>query len=189
MKKILVVNGSPRRKGNSSAMAAYIAEKLAGKAEVTPFNICEKDVRGCLGCGACKRQSVPTCVQKDDFQALIGDIDTCDAMVILGPVYYGQFPAQLKAFLDRTYCFMDFKAKDLSMASRKDKKIAGYMFAGMGPADVYTRMLDDNLKGFGGAGFREFKAQVVSGVNAPGSVMEKAEALKAADEIVEWVLG
>ena len=188
MKKILIVNGSPRRKGNSYAMGAYIADKLDGKAEVITFNIAEKNVKGCLGCGACKRQSVPTCVQKDDFEALISDIDNCDAMLVLGPVYFGQFPAQLKAFLDRTYCFMDFKAKDLSMASRKDKKVAGYMFAGMGPAPVYTKMLEETLKGFGLAGFREYMARVTSGVNAPGSAMEKSEALEAADEIVEWLL-
>ena len=43
MKKILIVNGSKRRKGNSYALEARIAEQLQGKAEVTCFNIGEKD--------------------------------------------------------------------------------------------------------------------------------------------------
>ena len=52
MKKILIVNGSKRRKGNSYALEARIAEQLQGKAEVTTFNIGEKDVRVCLmACG------------------------------------------------------------------------------------------------------------------------------------------
>jgi flavodoxin len=41
MKKILIVNGSKRRKGNSYALEARIAEQLQGKAEVTAFNIGE----------------------------------------------------------------------------------------------------------------------------------------------------
>ena len=70
MKKILIVNGSKRRKGNSYALESRIAEQLQGKAEVTTFNIGEKDVRVCLACDGCKRQHTPNCIQKDDFTAL-----------------------------------------------------------------------------------------------------------------------
>ena len=60
MKKVLIVNGSKRRKGNSYALEARIAEQLQGKAEVITFNIGEKDVRACLACDACKRSTLPT---------------------------------------------------------------------------------------------------------------------------------
>lgn len=59
MKKILIVNGSKRRNGNSYKLEARIAEQLQGKAEVTTFNIGEKDVRACLACDGCKRQHTP----------------------------------------------------------------------------------------------------------------------------------
>ena len=48
MKKVLIINASKRRKGNSYALESRIAEQLEGKAEVTLFNIGEKDVRVCL---------------------------------------------------------------------------------------------------------------------------------------------
>ena len=153
MKKVLIVNASKRRNGNSYALSKRFAEQLEGKAEVTTFNIGEKDVRVCLACDGCKRQHTPNCVQKDDFTALIPEIDSCDAMLILAPVHWDQFPAQLKAFLDRTYSFMDFTQPDFSMAGRKDKKLAGYFFAGFGPVDVYTNMVETNLKSFATAGF------------------------------------
>ena len=124
MKKILIVNGSKRLKGNSYALEARIVEQLKGKAEVTCLDIAKKDVRPCLACDACKQQHTPNCIQKDDFTALIPEIDNCDAMLILAPVHWDQLPAQLKAFLDRTYSFMDFTQPDFSMATRKDKKIA-----------------------------------------------------------------
>jgi len=189
MKKVLIVNGSKRRNGNSYAIEKYVAEKLDGKAEVVTFNIGEKDVRACLACDACKRQHTPNCIQKDDFTALIPEIDACDAMFILAPVHWDQFPAQLKAFLDRTYSFMDFTQPDFSMAGRKDKKVGGYFFAGFGPVDVYTNMVETNIKSFATAGFTDYKAYVAGDANVPGSVMEKEDALKTADEFAEWLIG
>ena len=79
MKKVLIVNGSKRKNGNSYALENYFVEKLAGKAEVSTFRIGEKSVNACLACDACKRQHTPNCIQKDDFTALIPEIDACDA--------------------------------------------------------------------------------------------------------------
>ena len=188
MKKILILNASKRRNGNSYALEKYIANKLAVEAEVSTFHIGEKDVRVCLACDGCKKQHKPNCVQKDDFTELIPAIDSCDAMLILSPVHWDQFPAQLKAFLDRTYSFMDFTQPDFSMASRKDKKLAGYFFAGFGPIDVYTNMVEANLKSFATAGFRNYKAHVAGDANVPGSIMEKEADLKIADEFSEWLI-
>ena len=188
MKKILIINASKRKKGNSYALEQYFAEKLSGKAEIIAFRIGEKAVNPCLACDACKRQHTPNCIQRDDFTALIPQIDLCDAMLILAPVHWDQFPAQLKAFLDRTYSFMDFTQSDFSMAGRKDKKIAGYFFAGFGPVDIYTQMVDTNLKSFATAGFRTGKAHVAGNANVPGSIMEKPDDLKAADEMAAWLL-
>ncbi|MCC8017503.1 MAG: hypothetical protein LIO39_02695, partial [Lachnospiraceae bacterium] len=109
--------------------------------------------------------------------------------LILAPVHWDQFPAQLKAFLDRTYSFMDFSQPDMSMATRKDKKLAGFFFAGFGPVDVYTQMVETNLKSFATAGFRDYKAYVAGNANVPGSVMENDDALKAADEVAAWLIG
>ena len=188
MKKILIVNVSKRRNGNSYALAKRFEEQLQGKAEVTRFNIGEKAVNSCLACDACKKQHTPNCIQKDDFTALIPEIDSCDAMLILAPVHWDQFPAQLKAFLDRTYSFMDFTQSDFSMAGRKDKKIGGYFFAGFGPVDVYTNMVETNIKSFATAGFTDYKAHVAGDANVPGSILENADDLKVADEFAEWML-
>ena len=129
-----------------------------------------------------------TVLLNSGYTALIPEIDTCDAMLILAPVHWDQFPAQLKAFLDRTYSFMDFSQPDFSMAGRMDKKLDGYFFAGFGPVDVYTQMVETNLKSFATARFRDYKAHVAGDANVPGSIMEKPDDLKAADEMVEWLL-
>ena len=109
-------------------------------------------------------------------------------LLILSPVHWDRFPAQLKAVLDRTYSFMDFTQPDFSMASRKDKKIGGYFFAGFGPVDVYTSMVETNLKNFATAGFREAKAHVAGDANVPGSIKDKSNDLKAFDEMLNWLI-
>ena len=48
MKKLLIVNGSKRRRGNSYTLENRIVEQLDGKAEVVTFHVGEKDVRACL---------------------------------------------------------------------------------------------------------------------------------------------
>ena len=188
MKKLLIVNASKRKNGNSYTLEKMALEKLDGKADVVTLNIGEKDVRICQACDGCKRQHTPNCVIKDDFTALIPEMDKCDAMLILSPVHWDQFPAQLKAVLDRTYSFMDFTQPDFSMASRKDKKVGGYFFAGFGPVDIYTSMVETNLKNFATAGFREAKAHVAGDANVPGSIKDKAADLKAFDDMLNWLI-
>ena len=189
MKNILIVNASRRKNGNSYTLEKSLLEKLAGKAEVTAFHLAEETCSVCLACDGCKARHTPNCVQKDDFTALIPEMDKCDAMLILAPVHWDQFPAQLKALLDRTYSFMDFTRPDMSMASRKDKKVGGFFFAGFGPVDVYTKMVETNLGSFRTAGFTESRAYVAGDANVPGSIMEKPEALSAADGMVAWLIG
>ena len=187
-KKLLVVNASKRRNGNSYALERHLAPRLESRADVVYFHVGEKDVRVCLACDGCKRRHEPNCVQPDDFTALIPEIDKCDAMLILAPVHWDQFPAQLKAFLDRTYSFMDFSQPDFSMAGRKDKKVGGFFFAGFGPVDVYKGMVETNLKSFATAGFRQCRARVAGDANVPGSILEKPDDLKAAGEMADWLL-
>lgn len=51
-----------------------------------------------------------------------------------------------------------------------------------------TQMAEANLKLFATAGFTACKAHVAGDANVPGSIMEKPNELKAADEMVEWLL-
>ena len=72
-----------------------------------------------------------------------------------------------------------------SCGESKPCKLGGYFFAGFGPVDVHTQMVETNLKRFVTAGFRDDKAHAAGDANVPGSIMQKPEALKAADEMME----
>ncbi len=67
--KILILNGSPRPKGNTKQMIDAFCEGLrsAGHAfEV--LDLCRLNIRGCLACEYCHARGHGQCVQKDDMQ-------------------------------------------------------------------------------------------------------------------------
>ena len=103
-KQVLVILGSPRRKGNSSTLAARISRgaKSAG-AEVDTVFLHGLKISPCRGCDTCKKQDSKGCAIKDDMQEIYPKLIRADAWVIASPVYWFTMSAQTKAFMDRCY--------------------------------------------------------------------------------------
>ncbi len=101
--KVLLVNGSPHKAGNTATALAEVAKALEGEgvaAEI--FWIGAKPVRGCAACGACRRDGGGKCVFADDAcNDLIGRLRESDAVVVGSPVYYGQPNGALLALVQR----------------------------------------------------------------------------------------
>lgn len=102
MKKILIVVGSARRRGNTEQLAAAFA-RGAGAAghQVETILLAEKQMAGCTGCNAC-RFGRP-CVQRDDWNALAPQILKADLIVFASPLYFWILSARMKAFIERFY--------------------------------------------------------------------------------------
>lgn len=104
-KKVLVLTGSPRPRGNSIALAeAFIrrAEELGHT--VTRFDAAGLTVGGCQGCQRCY-QADSACVFDDDFNRIAPALLEADAVVLTMPVYWYSIPAQLKAVIDKFFAF------------------------------------------------------------------------------------
>ena len=87
-KNVLILMGSPRKKGNTSILCdefARGAEDAGHKVE--RIDVISKKIAGCLGCNGCQRNS-GTCVQKDDMQEIYQKINDADIVVLASPVYY-----------------------------------------------------------------------------------------------------
>jgi len=101
--KIVVVTGSPHRAGTSALLADKFIEgaKAAGH-DVFRFNAAFEEIHPCLGCGQCGMSG--PCVQKDAIeQKLIERLTSCDMIVLVTPLYYYGFSAQIKTVIDRFY--------------------------------------------------------------------------------------
>jgi multimeric flavodoxin WrbA len=103
-KQVLVILGSPRRKGNSSALAARISRgaKSAG-AEVETVFLQALDINPCRGCDTCQKDDSKGCAIEDDMQRIYPKLIRSDAWVIASPVYWFTMSAQTKMFMDRCY--------------------------------------------------------------------------------------
>ena len=90
-------------------------------------------------------------------------------------------------FIDRLYSFFAPDRENASNATKTGKKLALVSPCGAGPADVYTKYLEETAATFGVAGFTDSKVLVCGGVNAPGEVGEHAEDMEKIDEIAAWI--
>lgn len=105
--KILVLNGSPRAQGGTSAMVTAFSEgaREAGH-EVDVLNVANMDIHGCRGCEWCHTAGNGACVQRDDMDAVYPLWDAAEMIVIASPVYYGSFSGQMHCAINRTYAGM-----------------------------------------------------------------------------------
>ncbi|GHT91177.1 flavodoxin [Spirochaetia bacterium] len=105
-KEILVLTGSPRRKGNSDQLAdAFIRGAAAAGHTAHKFEAAYKDVHGCRGCNMCWSEGTAPCVVKDDFYQLVPLIESCELAVFVSPIYFWGFTSQLKCVWDRFYAY------------------------------------------------------------------------------------
>ncbi len=103
-KKVLVILGSPRRSGNSAALAAQISRGAeSAAAEVETLFLQDMEISPCRGCDTCKATDSRGCAIEDDMQEVYRKLIGADAWVIASPVYWFTVSAQTKTFLDRCY--------------------------------------------------------------------------------------
>lgn len=102
--KILVLNGSPTRDGNTVALVNAFKEGAESKGhEVTVLDVAHKKVNGCLSCNYCHNQGNGKCVQQDDMQQIYPLIQEADMITFASPIYYFTMSAQLEAVIQRFY--------------------------------------------------------------------------------------
>jgi multimeric flavodoxin WrbA len=103
-KKLLILLGSPRKRGNSTLLAAEAAKaaKAAGASVETVF-LQGLSIKACTACDACQRKPGSGCVLRDDMQKLYPKLKAADALLLASPIYWANMSAQMKTFMDRCY--------------------------------------------------------------------------------------
>ncbi len=102
--KVLMINGSPRKSGNTSIALAEIAgqlEKLGIQSETVWIGT--KPVRGCIACNKCK-DAPGACVFDDDIcNEISARMEACDALIVGSPVYWGQPNGAVLSIVQRMF--------------------------------------------------------------------------------------
>ena len=180
MKKVLILSGSPRKRGNSDILCDEFAKgaKDSGN-QVEKIFVAEKDISACTGCYYCKK-SGGRCVFNDDMGEILQKIIDCDVLVLSSPVYFYSISSQLKKVIDRTVArWTEIANKDL------------YYIATAAEAERDT--LDTTLACFHGFarcinGYEEKGTLYGKGVYEKGDVLNRPELMLIAYEMGESVM-
>ena len=100
--KVLLINGSPKAKGNTAFALEQIADVFAAQGiETEIIHVGHQSVRGCIACGSCYKTG--KCVFDDMVNEVAPKFEEADGIVLGSPVYYASANATLIAFLDRLF--------------------------------------------------------------------------------------
>ena len=123
MKKIIVIDGGPRKNFNTASMLQKFAEgatSVSDKIEVKTVRLYGLDYKGCMSCMACKVKGKASniCKFKDALTPVLEEIAEADGLVLGSPIYFGQITGQMQAFLERL-AFPWLSYNDYSMTAPK----------------------------------------------------------------------
>ncbi len=180
-RKVVVLLGSPRKKGNSALLAGEIARGAESQgAGVETLYIHGMDIAPCKSCYACQQEDSKGCAIDDDMQIVYPQLIEADAWVIASPVYWFTVSAQTKIWMDRCFALLSYGPDAFQ------KKIAIAM--AYGDTDPVTSGCINAIRTFQDA-FRYVGAEIAGTVYGSalneGDISQDAALLKSAGELGE----
>jgi multimeric flavodoxin WrbA len=181
-KHVVVLLGSPRKRGNSTVLAEQIirgAESVGATVETVYLN--GMHIKPCQGCYACKKKNSTGCAVDDDMQSLYPKLAESGAWIIASPVYWFNMSAQTKIFMDRCFALWNEDPKKNQIYGKRIAIAMSY-----GDSDPFNSGCVNALRSFQDA-YRYAGASIVGMVygsaDQPGEIASNAELMARAEEI------
>lgn len=123
MKKIIIIDGGPRKNMNTAQLLQRFAEGLksvGNDVEVKTVRLYDLDYKGCVSCMSCKLKGNVSniCRFKDALTPVLEEIAQADGLVLGSPIYFGEVTGQMRTFLERL-AFPWLSYNDYSMTAPK----------------------------------------------------------------------
>lgn len=100
--KVLLLNGSPRLKGNTTYALRQMEEIFSAEGvDFEEVRVGNRDIRGCVACQSCSKTG--KCIFDDLVNEIAPKFEEADGLVVASPVYYASANATLVACLDRLF--------------------------------------------------------------------------------------
>lgn len=101
--KVIGINGSPRKDGNTAAMINAVFRELETEGIGTELiQVGGELLHGCTGCRSCFSMKNGRCVIEDDIiNSCIEKMVEADGIILGSPTYFSNLTPELKALIDR----------------------------------------------------------------------------------------
>lgn len=101
--KVLAINGSARKDGNTALLVRRALEELEAEGIATELvQLAGVRLRGCTACYGCFKAKDRRCTVTDDAaNDLIAKMVEADGLILASPTYFADVTAELKALIDR----------------------------------------------------------------------------------------
>ncbi len=146
-KKIIIIDGGPRKTFNTASMLQKIAEgaaSVSNEIEVKTIRLYDMQYRGCMSCMACKLKDRVSnvCKYKDALTPVLEEIAQADGLVMGSPIYFSEVTAQLRLLLERLiFPWLSYEDFSLTAPKRMPVLLTYTMNANTEQAKVIYQMM------------------------------------------------
>lgn len=175
-KKIVILNGSPRKNGNTSALvtAFSLGAESVGNT-VKEFFLSDMDIHGCKGCFGGHSDRACPCAQKDDMDKIYPYVMECDVLVFASPLYYWNMSGQLMTAIDRLFALEEGRNNRLRGHGRSCVLLMAAEGNGFEDVLGYYKHLAKHLQ------WKDLGAVLAGGNGEAGDIRGKAELQEAGE--------
>jgi multimeric flavodoxin WrbA len=101
--KVVALNGSARKGGNTAILLGYVLKELEKEGiETELIEMSGAKIHGCLACRECSRKKDHRCSQANDMgNAYIEKMEQADGILLGSPTYVTDVTPEIKALIDR----------------------------------------------------------------------------------------
>jgi multimeric flavodoxin WrbA len=102
-KKVVAINGSPNKDGNTDYALSLIADEFSKEGlYFSVLHIGAEKIKGCIACNSCKNTG--ECPFATDAEhGIIEQMKQADGIILASPVYFGGIAGTMKQFLDKAF--------------------------------------------------------------------------------------
>ncbi len=171
--KVVAVNGSPRKAGNTARLLKEITKMAEEKgAEIKYFDLSDIEFEDCRACRQCKKTD--TCSIKDELDPVKEEIKNADVLILGSPIFMGAETGVMKCFVDRLYAFYAPTEQKGTFKSRLAPGKKGFVVftCGMSDGDKVYNYINTRYFSllFKNLGFRDVRTFIVPGADPNGDL-------------------
>ncbi len=148
-KKVIAINGSPRKQWNTATLLKKALDGAAGRGAATELvHLYDLNFKGCISCFACKLKdgkSYGRCAMRDDLTPVLEAVAAADALILGSPIYYWNITGEMLSFLERL--LFQYTVYSVTAQSLLGKQLpVGFIYTMNVPEDfVKSFKLDERL--------------------------------------------